>query len=111
MTRARKMYHAIEMILTIIKLIEKLKVVEGGEKGGPGDNSDLKDAKTAKPTVPARKLGQRNPEAVKNLKARIRCHIKSFLAQHTLFPVQFKYGGVDQLTYLKTVGVDGRPDS
>ena len=29
MTRARKMYHAIEMILIIIKLIEKLKVVEG----------------------------------------------------------------------------------
>lgn len=111
MMRARKMYHAIEMILTIIKLIEKLKVVEGGEKGGPEDNRDLKDVKTGKPTLPARKLGQMNPEAVKNLKARIRCHIKSFLAQHTLFPVQFKYGGVDQLTYLKTVGVDGRPDS
>ena len=98
------------MILTIIKLIEKLKVVEGGEKGGSGDNHDL-DVNTAKPRVPARKLGQRNPEAIKNLKARIRCHIKSFLGQHTLFPVQFKYGGVDQLTYLKTVGVGGRPDS
>ena len=68
------------MILTIIKLIEKLKVVEGGEKGGPEDNRDLKDVKTGKPTLPARKLGQMNPEAVKNLKARIRCHIKSFLA-------------------------------
>mmetsp|Transcript_12054 Transcript_12054/g.15390 ORF Transcript_12054/g.15390 Transcript_12054/m.15390 type:complete len:149 (-) Transcript_12054:553-999(-) len=30
MTRARKLYHAIEMIMTIIKLLEKLKQLEGG---------------------------------------------------------------------------------
>ena len=28
MTRARKMYNAIEMILTVIKLIEKLRALE-----------------------------------------------------------------------------------
>lgn len=28
MTRARKMYNAIEMIMTIIKLIEKLRMIE-----------------------------------------------------------------------------------
>ena len=63
MTRARKMYHAIEMILTIIKLIEKLKTTSGS-------NADLSLS------VPAPK----NPAVVKNLKMRIRCHIKSFLA-------------------------------
>ena len=31
MMRARKMYQAIEMIITIIKLIEKLKVIEDGQ--------------------------------------------------------------------------------
>ena len=30
MTRARKLYQAIETILTIIKLIEKLRTLEGG---------------------------------------------------------------------------------
>ena len=47
----------------------------------------------------------------KLLKARIRCHIKSFLAQHTLFPVQFRYGGVDQLTALKITNTDGRAET
>lgn len=31
MTRARKLYHAIEMIMTIIKLLEKLRQLEGGK--------------------------------------------------------------------------------
>lgn len=31
-------------------------------------------------------------------------HIKSFLAQHTLFPVQFKFGGSDWLKLLRNGG-------
>ena len=78
MTRARKMYEAIELILTIIKLIEKLWKLEGPP---PSDNNDLSvlSGHTRRFT--------KNPALVKNLKARIRCHIKSFLAQNTLFPV------------------------
>lgn len=44
---------------------------------------------------PANPRFTKDPAMAKNLKERIRCHIKSFLAQHTLFPVQFKFGGVD----------------
>ena len=61
MMRARKMYAAIEMIITIIKLIEKLKAVggtsnaESGLKAGSmtaaataaADNSDLRDINLA----------------------------------------------------------------
>jgi len=32
MTRARKLYEAIDMIMTIIKLLGKLRVLEGGEQ-------------------------------------------------------------------------------
>ena len=95
MTRARKMYEAIEMILTIIKLIEKLRKLEGP----PTSNND--DLSVLSSPSPTRRF-TKNPALVKNLKARIRCHIKSFLAQNTLFPVQFRFGGVDQLTLLKT---------
>ena len=35
------------------------------------------------------------------MKQRIRYTIKSFLGQHTLFPIQFKFDGVDQLSNLK----------
>ena len=42
MTRARKMYHAIEMILTIVKLIEKLKAIEAPSRAT--DNRDLEDS-------------------------------------------------------------------
>ena len=63
MTRARKMYNAIEMILTVIKLIESLQTME---------KQNISEVRAAK---------------IKNLKVRIRCHIKSFVSQHTLFPV------------------------
>lgn len=39
-------------------------------------------------------------KTVEIVKARAICHIKSFLAQHTLFPVQFKFEGVDQLSVM-----------
>ena len=70
MSRALKMYEAIEMVLTIIKLIEKLKSLEGPQ----GDNYDLSVM-----TGHSRRF-TKNPAQVKNLKARIRVHIKSFLA-------------------------------
>ena len=99
MTRSRKMYQAIEMILTIIKLIEKLKTFS--EKSSDNPSSAGVTRKLVK-----------NPAMVKNLKARIRVHIKSFLSQHTLFPVQFRYDGIDQLTFLKTsTNPDGRSES
>lgn len=83
MTRARKMYQAIEMILTIIKLLDKLKAIEAPEDPqSPGKS-------------PQQRRFHKDPGLVQNLKERIRCHIKSFLAQHTLFPVQFKFGGQD----------------
>ena len=70
MSRALKMYEAIEMVLTIIKLIEKLKSLEGPQ----GDNYDLSVM-----TGHSRRF-TKNPGQVKNLKQRIRVHIKSFLA-------------------------------
>ena len=100
MTRARKMYQAIEMILTIIKLLDKLKSIETPATSPMKAN--LLGETLLPSTSPASRRFNANPALVKNLKARIRCHIKSFLAQHTLFPVQFIYGGVDQLTALKT---------
>ena len=94
MTRARKLYHAIEMILIIIKLLEKLKHLEGGSQQqflssirSSSDNVHSATSPSRRPT--------KDSAVVRNLKARIRVHIKSFLAQHTLFPVQFKFGGVD----------------
>ena len=51
----------------------------------------------------ASKQTEDNPQAsiddpmIKHLKERIRIHIKSFLAQHSLFPIQFKFEGADQL--------------
>ena len=85
MTRARKMYQAIEMIITIIKLVDKLKTVEN-----PSANSALQRRSPTLLLSPSLSPGSRralNPALVKQLKERIRCHIKSFLAQHTLFPV------------------------
>lgn len=35
------------------------------------------------------------------MRARIRCAIKAFVTQHTLFPVQFKFGGEDKLAKFK----------
>ena len=87
MTRSRKMYHAIEMILTIIKLIEKLKVADPGlfetidEHLNERSYSPKASPKLGlRSSSPASRRFNKNPALVKNLKARIRCHIKSFLA-------------------------------
>ena len=77
MRRARKLYQAIEKIMTIIKLIERLKSLQQKE------TYDV---------------------LLENLRKRIRSQIKSFLHQHTLFPIQFKFDGVDLLQQLKNPG-------
>ena len=87
MTRSRKLYNAIEMILTIIKLIEKLKTVDSsflddsgkndGPESGRGANSSPLGLRSSSP---ASRRFNKNPALVKNLKARIRCHIKAFLS-------------------------------
>ena len=87
MSRCRKMYNAIDMMQTVFKLLNKLKTMQ--EKAGL-------EIGTMSPSSmsPQKKREQQ-------LKDRIRGTIKSFLAQHTLFPIQFKFDGVDQLSYLK----------
>ena len=108
MTRSRKLYNAIEMILTIIKLIEKLKTVDSSFLDDSGKNDGPESVRGAnssplglRSSSPASRRFNKNPALVKNLKARIRCHIKAFLSQHTLFPVQFKFGGYDMLSLLR----------
>ena len=95
------MYHAIEMIVTIIKLILKLKSIEAPQT--PINKDGLLTLNSTHLLSPSKIIATGDSEEViLQLKARIRCHIKSFLAQHTLFPVQFKFCGVDQITHLKT---------
>lgn len=85
MTRARKMYQAIDQIATVIKLLEKLSEVQGSGNR-KNKNGEFKEEYLRR---------------VANLRARIRCAIKAFVTQHTLFPVQFKFGGEDKLAKFK----------
>ena len=85
MSRCRKMYSCIEMIQTIFKLLDKLRSIQDQLSSSQKSQQQLESLQ--------------NKEQL--LKRRVRGTIKSFLAQHTLFPIQFRFDGVDQLSQLK----------
>ena len=81
MTRCRKMYHGIDMMQTIFKLLIKLKELQE-DIDGPNSATGLS---AASPKRRFNSPGKLRKETL--LKDRIRSVIKSFLAQHTLFPI------------------------
>ena len=105
MTRARKMFAAINMIIKIIKLLEKLKQLQRGRKLGSSLSKSFNDAddnflRASLNQTPKLDPAEDSPK-VKNMKKRIRALIKIFLTENTLFPIQFKFDGKDQLIHLK----------